>query len=78
MKVRDNASLELPHIMILIDDEKKNIIESLKNKVTTDDVVYDFDLMQNGGHIKGYKLNENIQNEIIWFRGFRRYMIILC
>ena len=65
MKVRENASLELPHIMILIDDEKKNIIESLKNKVTTDDVVYDFDLMQNDGHIKGYKLNENIQNEII-------------
>ena len=65
MKVRENASLELPHIMILIDDEKKNIIESLKNKVTTQDIVYDFDLMQNGGHIKGYKLNQNIQNEII-------------
>lgn len=28
LKVRENASLELPHIMILIDDEKKNIIES--------------------------------------------------
>lgn len=65
MKVRENASLELPHIMILIDDEKKNIIESLKNKVTTQDIVYDFDLMQNGGHIKGYKLNQNIQNKII-------------
>ena len=65
MKVRENASLELPHIMILIDDEKKNIIESLKNKVTTQDIVYDFDLMQNGGHIKGYKLNQKIQNEII-------------
>ena len=65
MKVRENASLELPHIMILIDDEKKNIIESLKSKVTTKDVVYDFDLMQNGGHIRGYKLNESIQNEII-------------
>lgn len=65
MKVRENASLELPHIMILIDDEKKNIIESLKNKVTTQDIVYDFDLMQNGGHIKGYNLNQNIQNEII-------------
>lgn len=30
VKVRENASLELPHIMILIDDEKKDIIESLK------------------------------------------------
>ena len=65
MKVRENALLELPHIMILIDDEKKNIIESLKNEVSTNDLVYDFDLMQNGGHIKGYKLNENIINNII-------------
>ena len=57
LKVRENASLELPHIMILIDDEKKNIIESLKDKVTSEDVVYDFDLMENGGHIKGYKFS---------------------
>ena len=65
MKVRENASLELPHIMILIDDEKKNIIESLKNEVTDSDVVYDFDLMQDGGHVKGYKRDQDIQNEII-------------
>ena len=65
MKVRENASLELPHIMILIDDEKKNIIESLKNKVNEEDVVYDFDLMQNGGHIKGYKLGSDAINEVI-------------
>lgn len=64
VKVRENAKLELPHIMILIDDEKKNIIESLKNKVTETDVVYDFDLMKNGGHIKGYKLNGEVINEI--------------
>ena len=64
VKVRENAKLELPHIMILIDDEKKDIIESLKNKVTETDVVYDFDLMQNGGQIKGYKLNSEVINEI--------------
>ena len=33
VKVRENALLELPHIMILIDDEKKDIIESLKEEV---------------------------------------------
>lgn len=64
MKVRENALLELPHIMILIDDDKKDIIESLKNKVSDSDVVYDFDLMQKGGHIKGYLLNSDIINEI--------------
>lgn len=65
LKVRENALLELPHIMILIDDEKKNIIENLKNKVNENDVVYDFDLMQKGGHIKGYKLNKEIIDEVI-------------
>lgn len=64
VKVRENALLELPHIMILIDDEKKNIIESLKNKVTESDIVYDFDLMKNGGHIKGYLLNNEIMDEV--------------
>ena len=65
MKVRENALLELPHIMILIDDDKKDIIESLKNKVTDNDIVYDFDLMQKGGHIKGYKLGNKEINEVI-------------
>lgn len=64
MKVRENALLELPHIMILIDDEKKDIIESLKTKVTSNDLVYDFDLMQKGGHIKGYNLNKETIEEI--------------
>lgn len=64
VKVRENALLELPHIMILIDDEKKTIIESLKNKVSDNDKVYDFDLMKNGGHIKGYLLNEEAMNSV--------------
>ena len=65
MKVRENALLELPHIMILIDDDKKDIIASLKNKVTEKDVVYDTDLMLKGGHIKGYKLDNDTINEVI-------------
>ena len=65
MKVRENALLELPHIMILIDDPEKDIIENLKNKVTDSDVVYDTDLMQKGGHIKGYKLSEETINEVV-------------
>lgn len=64
VKVRENALLELPHIMILIDDEKKDIIESLKEEVTDNDIVYDFELNMNGGHIRGYKLNENSMNKI--------------
>lgn len=54
--VRENASLELPHVMLLIDDEKNEIIDRLGDLVKDDQIVYDFDLMQNGGHIKGYRL----------------------
>lgn len=64
LKVRENALLELPHILILIDDEKKNIIESLKNEVTDSDIVYDFELMENGGHIKGYKLSNDSMSKV--------------
>ena len=64
-KIRENAPLELPHIMILIDDEEKNIIEKLKDKVTEESILYDFDLMENGGHIKGYKLDDTSIKNIV-------------
>ena len=52
VKIRENAPLESPHIMILIDDDKKEIIEKIdKSKL---EKVYDFDLMMESGHITGY------------------------
>ena len=65
LKVRENAILELPHIMILVDDDQKEIIENIKNNVNDSDLIYDFDMMENGGHIKGYKLNDDIINAIL-------------
>ena len=65
IRVRENAELELPHIMLLIDDRKKEIIEDITNKVEENDKVYDFDLMKKGGHIKGYKLNDRIMQEVM-------------
>lgn len=64
VKVREYALLELPHIMILIDDDKKDVIEPLSRLVSENDKVYDFDLMQKGGHVKGYKLNKDIIDNI--------------
>ncbi len=51
VKIRMNAPLELPHIMILIDDPKNTVIEPLLDKELKH--VYDFGLMQNGGHLSG-------------------------
>lgn len=58
IKVRNKAPLELPHIMILIDDAKKTAIEKLSEKKQELTKVYDFELMQGGGHITGYLLGE--------------------
>ena len=58
VRVRENAPIELPHIMLLIDDPKKTVIEPLTGSDEME-LVYDFELMQGGGHLKGWKLSEN-------------------
>ena len=57
-RVRRNAPIELPHVMLLIDDPDKTVIEPLTAAAGTMETLYDFDLMQNGGHIRGYKLSQ--------------------
>ena len=57
-RVRRNAPIELPHVMLLIDNPEKTVIEPPTAAADSMEVVYDFDLMQNGGHIKGYKLSD--------------------
>jgi len=54
VEIRRDAALELPHIMILIDDIKKTVIEPLEARIGTLKKVYDFELMQGGGHLTGY------------------------
>ncbi len=55
IKVRENAEIELPHIMVLIDDSDKTVIEPLFELAL--EKVYDFELMLNGGHVQGYLID---------------------
>ncbi len=57
VKIRRDAALELPHIMILIDDVKRTVIEPLEARIDTLQKLYDFELMQNGGRLAGYLVN---------------------
>lgn len=57
VKIRKDAPIELPHILLLADDPEKTVIEPLTAKKDSMKVAYDFDLMQNGGHITGWFLN---------------------
>ena len=54
LKIREHALVEVPHIMLLIDDPDRSIIEPMFDKTAQLETVYDTDLMQNGGHIKGW------------------------
>ncbi len=64
VKIRKNAILEFPHIMLLIDDADKKIIEPLDSAKKNFDTAYDFTLMQNSGSIKGYFVDENEEKRI--------------
>ena len=58
VKIRKDAAIELPHVLLLADDPMKTVIEpitAIKDNLT---VAYDFDLMQGGGHITGWFLRE--------------------
>lgn len=65
LKVRQAASLELPHIMLLIDDPDSTVIEPLMEKKDQFEQVYDTDLMQKGGHISGWLIKEGTQTDMI-------------
>lgn len=54
VRVREDAPLELPHIMLLIDDPARTVIEPLAEKCGNYRRVYETELMQNGGSIEGY------------------------
>ena len=57
VQVRKNAPLELPHVLLLADDPQKTVIEPLSGQTGEMAPLYDFELMEGGGHIRGWKLN---------------------
>lgn len=54
--VRKNAPIELPHILLLTDDPGRTVIEPLAEEKERMEPLYDFDLMEGGGHLSGWLL----------------------
>jgi len=65
IKIRQGAALELPHILVLIDDPHHMVIEPLSADKSTLEKLYDFDLMLNSGHLAGYAVNKAHENQVI-------------
>lgn len=63
VEIRENASLEMSHAMLFIDDPLKTVIEGCKAESKTK--IYDFQLSMGGGSLKGYVLSGESKNRVL-------------
>ena len=56
--MRGDSLLEMPHVILLMDDPGNIVFKNLRNREQDFEILYDFDLMQQSGHITGYKLDK--------------------
>lgn len=57
VKIRENAPIELPHVMLLYDDPENSVLACVKRGVT----LYDFDLNMGGGHVRGTYIDNSAE-----------------
>jgi len=65
MKIRQAAALELPHILVLIDDPSRTVIGPLEAAKNGLEKLYDFELMLGSGHLRGYAVDEKMEEQVI-------------
>ena len=58
IKIRKNAPLEMPHTMVLINDEKNTVNAMLDEYVKEKKPLYDFNLFPHGDRITGWFIND--------------------
>lgn len=58
IEIRNKAPIEMPHIMVLINDHENSLMEMLDKSVSEIPPLYDFPLMQNSGALKGWFIND--------------------
>lgn len=64
VEIRKGAMIELPHVLILIDDPMKTTVEAVAAKKDEMTLLYDFELMLGGGHVKGYLLTKDLEEQV--------------
>ena len=58
VEIRKGAVLELPHIMVLVDDPENLLLGTLEQALPQLTQCYDFDLMQQSGHLTGWLVQQ--------------------
>lgn len=56
VEIRRKAALELPHILMLVVDKENKLMSMLDSEYANMEKVYDFELMEGGGHLEGAKV----------------------
>lgn len=56
VEIRHKAALELPHILMLVVDKENKLMSMLDSEYSNMEKVYDFELMEGGGHLEGAKV----------------------
>jgi hypothetical protein len=65
IKIREGATIELPHILVLIDDPSRTVIEPIGAGKSKLEKLYDFELMLDSGHITGYAVNQELEDKVV-------------
>jgi hypothetical protein len=65
IKIREGATIELPHILVLIDDPNRSVIEPVGAAKSELQKLYDFDLMFDSGHLAGYAVDQKFEDQIV-------------
>lgn len=65
IRIREGALLEIPHILVLIDDPERTVIEPLIEMSSALRPLYDFDLMLGSGHLRGALVEDPAQEKRI-------------
>jgi hypothetical protein len=65
MKIRRGAALELPHILVLVDDPQGAVIEPLAAEKGKLEKLYDFELMLGSGQLAGYAVGAAVEAQIV-------------
>ncbi|MDD4316375.1 MAG: DUF1015 domain-containing protein [Clostridia bacterium] len=61
VSIRKGAAIELPHILLLIDDKDRTVLEPLYANKDKLEKLYDFELNMGGGHIAGYQVADTAE-----------------
>lgn len=60
VEIRREAPLELPHVLVLFNDPTDALMDAMEGLTAQRSPLYDFELMERGGHLTGWRVNEEL------------------